>query len=105
MKGVMRCGNKGKLIPRFIGPSRISKKVGNIAYELELPQELAMVHPVFHISMLNKCLGDPLLIVTTENVVINDIISYEEISVHILDHQVCKLKTMEVASDKILWRN
>ncbi|WMV42516.1 hypothetical protein MTR67_035901, partial [Solanum verrucosum] len=44
MKGVMRFGKKGKLSPRSIGPYRISKMVGNVAYELELPQELAAVH-------------------------------------------------------------
>ncbi|KAH0665088.1 hypothetical protein KY285_026294 [Solanum tuberosum] len=38
MKGVMRFGKKGKLSPRYIFPYRISKRVGNVAYELELPQ-------------------------------------------------------------------
>ncbi|WMV46948.1 hypothetical protein MTR67_040333 [Solanum verrucosum] len=51
MKGVMRFGKKGKLSPRYIGPYRISKRMGNVAYELELPQELAAVHSVFHISL------------------------------------------------------
>ncbi|WMV58563.1 hypothetical protein MTR67_051948 [Solanum verrucosum] len=36
MKGVMRFGKKGKLCPRYIGPYRLSKRVGNVAYELEL---------------------------------------------------------------------
>ena len=52
MKGVMRFDKKGKHSPRYIRPYRISKRVGNVAYELELPQGLALVHPVFHISML-----------------------------------------------------
>ncbi|KAH0661397.1 hypothetical protein KY284_026328 [Solanum tuberosum] len=38
MKGVMRFGKKGKLSPRYIFPYRISKRVGNVAHELELPQ-------------------------------------------------------------------
>ena len=52
MKGVMRFDKKGKLSPRYIGPYGIVKRVGNVAYELELPQDLAVVHPVFDISML-----------------------------------------------------
>ena len=48
MKGVMRFGKKGKLSPQYIGPYRIAKRIDNVAYELELPQELAAVHPVFH---------------------------------------------------------
>ena len=55
--------------------------------------------------MLKKCLGDPLLIVPTENVGIMDILSYEDILVHILDRQVRKLRTKEVVAIKVLWRN
>ena len=65
LKGVMRFGKKGKLSSRYIGPYRIAKRIGKVAYELELPQELAAVHSVFHISMLKKCMGDPSLIITT----------------------------------------
>ena len=77
MKGVMRFGKKGKLSPRYIGPYRIAKRIGNIAYELELPQELAAVHPVFHISMLKKCMGGHSLIIPTEDIGIKDSLSYE----------------------------
>ncbi|WMV54147.1 hypothetical protein MTR67_047532 [Solanum verrucosum] len=102
MKGVMRFGKKGKLSPQYIGPYRISKRVGNVAYELELPQELAAVHLVFHIYMLKKCMRDHLLIIPTENIGINDSLSYEEIPLQILDCQVRKLRTKEVASVKVL---
>ncbi|WMV33634.1 hypothetical protein MTR67_027019 [Solanum verrucosum] len=105
MKGIMRFGMKGKLSPWYIDPYKISKRVGNVAYELELPQELAAVHPVFHISMLKKCMRDPSLIIPTEDIGIKDCLSYEEIPVQILDRQVHKLRTKEVASVKVLWRN
>ena len=42
-----------KLSPRFCGPFKILKKVGNAAYKLELP-ETSRVHPVFHVSRLRK---------------------------------------------------
>ncbi|KAK9094374.1 hypothetical protein Scep_025843 [Stephania cephalantha] len=51
-KGQQRFGIKGKLAPRYIGPYRIAQRVGTVAYRLELPAELAGVHPTFHISML-----------------------------------------------------
>ncbi|WMV59231.1 hypothetical protein MTR67_052616 [Solanum verrucosum] len=105
MKGVMRFGNKGRLSPWYIGPYRISKRIGNVAYELELPQELAAVHPVFHVSMLKKCMGDPSLIIPMEDIGIKDSLSYEEIPVQILNRQVRKLRTKEVASGKVFWRN
>ena len=50
----MRLGNKGNLIPQNIRPYRISKIIGNVPYELEQPQELAAVHPVFRVSYFEK---------------------------------------------------
>ncbi|WMV07844.1 hypothetical protein MTR67_001229 [Solanum verrucosum] len=105
MKGIMRFGKKGKLSPRYIGPYIISKRIGNVDYELELPQELTTVNPVFHISMLKNCMGDPSLIIPTKDIGIKDSLSYDEIPVQILDYQVHKLRTKEVASVKVLWRN
>ncbi|XP_069143339.1 uncharacterized protein [Solanum lycopersicum] len=52
-----------------------------------------------------KCLGDPSLIVPTENIGIKDNLSYEDVPIQILDWQVCKLRTKEFASFKVLWRN
>ena len=40
MNGDMKFRTKGKLIPRYIGPYRMSKRVDNVDYVLELPQDL-----------------------------------------------------------------
>jgi hypothetical protein len=50
MRGVKRFGIKGKLVPRYIGPFLILKKLGDVAYKLELLPSLASVHDVFHVS-------------------------------------------------------
>ena len=52
MKVVMRFGKRGKLSPQYIGPYEVLQQVGKVAYEMKLPNELALVHPVFHVSML-----------------------------------------------------
>ena len=56
-----------------------------MAYELELPAKLAAVHPVFHISLLMKGVGDQASIVPLESVAVNDSLSYEDAPVEILD--------------------
>ncbi|WMV40872.1 hypothetical protein MTR67_034257 [Solanum verrucosum] len=55
--------------------------------------------------MLKKCMGDPSLTIPTEDIGIMDSLPYEDIHVQILDRQVHKLRTKEVASVKVLWRN
>jgi hypothetical protein len=45
-----------KLKPRFYGPYRIMRRVGEVAYELELP-EGRKIHNMFHVSCLKKVVG------------------------------------------------
>ena len=68
------------------------KRVGKVAYELELPAKLAVVHLVFHISLFKKCVGDPASIVTLESMEVKDSPSYEDVPVEILDRQVRRLR-------------
>jgi hypothetical protein len=56
MRSVKRFNMKGKLAPRYIGPFKIIERCGEVAYQLELPESLAGVHDVFHVSQLKKCL-------------------------------------------------
>ena len=72
---------------------------------MKLPQDLAFVHLVFHISMLKKCLGDPASILTVEGLGVDENFSYEEVPVEILDLQVKRLRNKEVATVKVLWMN
>ncbi|XP_019248517.1 PREDICTED: uncharacterized protein LOC109227774 [Nicotiana attenuata] len=96
----MRFGRKGKLSPRYIGPYRVIRKVGQVAYELDLPSKLESVHPVFHVSMLRKCIGDPYRIVLVDDVQVTEQLSYEETPIAILDRQIWRLRTKDVASSK-----
>ncbi|KAD4385520.1 hypothetical protein E3N88_25688 [Mikania micrantha] len=67
-KGVICFGKRGKLNPRYIGPFEILKRVGPVAYQLNLPTELDGVHNVFHVSNLKKCLSDETLIVPLDEI-------------------------------------
>ena len=39
------------LMPRWAGPYKVLKRVGKVAYQLDLPRELKM-HHVLHLSLL-----------------------------------------------------
>ncbi|XP_049410610.1 uncharacterized protein LOC125873803 [Solanum stenotomum] len=80
-------------------------EVRKVAYELELPSELAPIHAVFHVSMLKKCIGDPVSILPSEGLGVDENLSYEEVPVDMLDRQVKRLRNKEVVSVKVFWRN
>ena len=48
---------------KYYGPYKVLQKIGTMAYKLELPTSL-WVHPVFHVSCLNKVIGNKLPIQT-----------------------------------------
>ncbi|GKD84221.1 hypothetical protein Tco_1351060 [Tanacetum coccineum] len=65
-KGMIRFVKRGKLNPRYIGPFKVWKRIGPVAYRLKLPHKLSGIHNVFHVSNLKKCLTDETLIVLLE---------------------------------------
>jgi hypothetical protein len=50
LRGTKRFLVKGKLAPRYVGLYRITKRIGSHAYQLALPETMAGVHPVLHVS-------------------------------------------------------
>ncbi|XP_059288902.1 uncharacterized protein LOC132042359 [Lycium ferocissimum] len=105
MKGVMRFRKNGKLSPRFIGPFKTLRHMREVAYELALPPGLSGVHPVFHVFMLNRYHGDGSFIICWDSVLLDENLYYEEEPITILDREVRKLRSMEIASVKVQWKN
>ena len=91
-KKVVRFGKNGKLSPRFIGPYKVIKKVGPVAYRLALPPELENIHNVFHVSMLRRYRSDPSHVVSSEVIELRLDLTYEEEPVEILAREVKELR-------------
>ena len=57
--GVGRVIRSRKFFPKFLGPYKILRRIGPVAYDIILPPQLANFHPVFHVSQLRKYVFDP----------------------------------------------
>lgn len=65
---------------RFVDPYRVLRRIGNVAYEFELPMGMDRVRPIFHVSMLRGCVGGPSAIRLFEVVVVVEYeLTYEEV--------------------------
>ncbi|GKB72120.1 putative reverse transcriptase domain-containing protein [Tanacetum coccineum] len=104
-KGVVRFGKRGKLNPRYVGPFKVLKKVGAVAYKLELPQELSRVHNTFHVSNLKKCYFDDPLVVLLEELQEDDKLHFVEEPVEIMDSEVKQLRRSRVPIVKVRWNS
>jgi hypothetical protein len=103
MKGVSRFGVKGKLAPRYIGPFPILDRYGPVAYRLQLPETLSVVHNVFHVSQLKKCLRVPDQTIEVTVVALEPDLTYSEHPIQVLDQKdrITQRKTLKFY--KIKW--
>ncbi|KAI3776313.1 hypothetical protein L1987_46089 [Smallanthus sonchifolius] len=104
-KGVIRFGKRGKLNPRYVGLFKLVKRIGPVAYQLDLPEGLSGVHNIFHISNLKKCLADETLAVPLEELQIDERLRFIEELVEIMDKEVKTLKHSKIPIVRVRWNS
>ncbi|XP_055801593.1 uncharacterized protein LOC129870754 [Solanum dulcamara] len=68
MKGLIHFDKKWNLSSPYISLYQIWRRYNKVAYELDLPSELTLVHVRFHVLLLKKCVSDPTSIVPLESI-------------------------------------
>nr|GFA44258.1 putative reverse transcriptase domain-containing protein [Tanacetum cinerariifolium] len=83
-KWVVRFGKQGKLNPRYVGPFKVWERIGDVAYKLDLPEELSRVHNRLHFD---------------------DKLHFVEDLVEIMDREVKRLKRSRIPLVKVQWNS
>ncbi|GJU97041.1 hypothetical protein Tco_1326312 [Tanacetum coccineum] len=104
-KGVVRFGKRGKLNPRYVGPFKVLEKVEEVAYKLELPEELSRVHNTFHVSNLKKCHADEPLAVPLDGLHLDDKLHFVEEPLEVVGREVKRLKRSRIPLVKVRWNS
>ncbi|GJX42051.1 hypothetical protein Tco_0257041 [Tanacetum coccineum] len=101
----VRAGEGSLLLIKFVGPFKVIKRVGDVAYKLELPEELSRVHNTFHVSNLKKCHADEPLAVPLDGLHFDDKLQFVEEPIEITDREVKRLKRSRIPLVKVRWNS
>ena len=103
IRGTRRFQVQGKLAPRYIGPYKVLKRIGAVAYRIQLPEEMSDIHPVFHVSQLRKCLRVPEEQIPVETIDLQKDLRYQEVPVKILDTVTRRTRNSAVRICRVQW--
>jgi hypothetical protein len=103
LRGMRRFKVKRKLSPRFIGPFRVFRRVGEMAYQLELPDTISDVYNVIHMSQLKKCLRVPEEHLPMEELSVQGDLTYTEYPVKILYILIRVTRNKVIKMCKVQW--
>ncbi|GKB63179.1 putative reverse transcriptase domain-containing protein [Tanacetum coccineum] len=84
---------------------KVLEKVREVAYKLELPEELSRVHNTFHVSNLKKCHADEPLAVPLDGLHLDDKLHFVEEPLEIVGREVKRLKRSRIPLVKVRWNS
>ena len=100
-KSSLSTGRFTKLSPRYCGPFKVLKRIGEYAYKLELLDHVR-VHSVFHVSLLKPFVPDTFLWLN-DFIPIDDTSSFVVCPKCLIDTRVKQLRGREIQDYLVKW--
>nr|GFD16379.1 putative reverse transcriptase domain-containing protein [Tanacetum cinerariifolium] len=79
--------------------------IRDVAYKLDLPEELSKVHNTFHVSSLKKCHANEPLAVPLDGLHFDDKLHFVEEPVEIVNCKVKRLRQIRIPLVKVRWNS
>jgi hypothetical protein len=106
--------SQGKIVPSLYWTiHNFFRQVGEMAYQIKLPDNLSDVHNVFHVSQLKKCLRVPEEQLPMEELSVQGDLTYTDYPIKILDTltrvtrnkviKMCKVQWSHHGEDEATW--
>nr|GFB17719.1 putative reverse transcriptase domain-containing protein [Tanacetum cinerariifolium] len=84
---------------------KVLERIRDVAYKLDLPEELSRVHNTFHVSNLKKCHANEPLAVPLDGLHFDDKLYFMKAPVEIINREVKRLKQSRIPLVKVRWNS
>nr|GEV80752.1 putative reverse transcriptase domain-containing protein [Tanacetum cinerariifolium] len=88
-----------------VEPFKVLERIRDVAYKLDLLEELSGVHNTLHVSNLKKCHADEPLAVPLDGLHLDNKFHFVEKPVEIMDREVKRLKRSQIPLVKVRWNS
>nr|GEW35515.1 hypothetical protein [Tanacetum cinerariifolium] len=90
---------------QLTSPELVIKRIGPVAYKLELPDKLRRIHDTFHVSNLKRCFVNDDVVIPLDDVQLDDKLHFVEKPLEIMDREVKRLKQSQISIVKVRWNS
>nr|GEX37934.1 reverse transcriptase domain-containing protein [Tanacetum cinerariifolium] len=92
-------------LKRRLTEFEVIERIGPVAYKLELHDKLRGIHDTFHVSNLKRCFVIDDVVISLDEVQLNDKLHFVEKPVEIMAREVKRLKQSRIPIVKVCWNS
>nr|GEV98734.1 putative reverse transcriptase domain-containing protein [Tanacetum cinerariifolium] len=104
-KKIVQIRNRLQVARNHPMPFKILARIGLVAYTLKLSRKPSGIHNTFHFLNLKKCLSDENLVISLDEIQLDDKLHFIEELIEIMDREVKQLKQSRIPIIKVRWNS